>query len=461
MPKKLLLMILLVGAVAFTTTACGDKNDDTPEWEWPDPTPTPTPKPDEDVIKPRFVWIDAASNFHDYANDKAKIESDMAKVAQVGFTDIVVDVRPTCGDVLFRTTHTEQATKLASWAGGNGYHWEERTAEWDYLDAFIEAGHKVGLRVHAGFNTMVAGVNNSLGQLGMAFRDAKYRSWVTVLNTANGLESAMYASSGTKFLNPANDEAMEFLCDLLKDLAAYKDLDGIVLDRCRYDNFMSDFSDVTRTKFEQYIGKTITNWPADVMTPGNETLPAKLSDVQYKWLEFRVKTIHDFMAKASAAVKSVNPEISFGAYVGGWYTTYYEVGVNWASPRFSVVNTYPKWATVDYKNYGYADHLDLLIIGAYASVTNLYGNNEWSVEGFCKQAYNKVMRECTVVGGPDVGNGTGWESGGKDAEVVKSVDAAINACDGYFIFDLVHVKKYDYWNALERGIGQYLRSVEK
>jgi hypothetical protein len=71
------------------------------------------------------------------------------------------------------------------------------------------------------------------------------------------------------------------------------------------------------------------------------------------------------------------------------------------------------------------------------------------------------MRECTVVGGPDVGNGTGWENGGKDAEVVKSVDAAINACDGYFIFDLIHIKKYDYWNALERGIGQYLRSVQK
>ena len=106
MSKKLLLMFLFVGAVAFTTTACGDKKDDMPEWEWPDPTPTPTPKPDDDVIKPRFVWIDAASNFHDYANDKAKIESDMAKVAQVGFTDIVVDVRPTSGDVLFRTTHT-------------------------------------------------------------------------------------------------------------------------------------------------------------------------------------------------------------------------------------------------------------------------------------------------------------------------------------------------------------------
>jgi hypothetical protein len=242
MSKKLLLMFLFVGAVAFTITACGDKKNDMPEWEWPSPTPSPTPEPDDDVVKPRFVWIDAASNFHDYANDKDKIESDMAKVAQVGFTDIVVDVRPTCGDVLFRTTHTEQVTKLASWAGGQGYHWEERTAEWDYLDAFIEAGHKVGLRVHAGFNTMVAGVNNSLGQLGMAFRDTKYRSWVTVLNTANGLESAMYASSGTKFLkltlSPFHTHNLLFMPLLRKVSHAGREPDFITASRIVLNHFI-------------------------------------------------------------------------------------------------------------------------------------------------------------------------------------------------------------------------------
>ena len=50
-----------------------------------------------------------------------------------------------------------------------------------------------------------------------------------------------------------------------------------------------------------------------------------------KWLEFRAKAIHDFMKKAHQEIKSVNPNIKFGVYVGGWYSTYYEVGVNWAS----------------------------------------------------------------------------------------------------------------------------------
>lgn len=45
-----------------------------------------------------------------------------------------------------------------------------------------------------------------------------------------------------------------------------------------------------------------------------------------KWLEFRAKTIRDFMVKARAAVKGVNPDLKFGVYVGGWYSTYYDVG---------------------------------------------------------------------------------------------------------------------------------------
>lgn len=469
-----ILILLAVGVVAFATTSCTEEEPYVPEWEWGDgPSSddpgtedpgnenpgTEDPEPGEPAeLKPRYLWIDAAANFHDYANDKEKIESDMAKVAETGFTDIVVDVRPTMGDVLFRTDHIAQVEKLASWAGGKGYHWEVRTATWDYLDAFIEAGHKVGLRVHAGFNTMACGNTGSYGleSVGMVFRDSSRHDWVTVLNTADGLQSMMSVEDyGTKFLNPAHPEVVEFLCNLLKDLAAYEELDGIILDRCRYDDLMCDFSDISREQFEEYIGATVTNWPSDVMTPGSKKLPSRMSDLQYKWLEFRVKNIHDFVERAAGEVKSVNPDISFGAYVGGWYSSYYNEGVNWASPSYSTSSNY-SWASLDYKNYGYADHLDVLIIGAYASTSSIYGSSEWSVQGFCKLAHNKVMGDCVVVGGPDVGNGTGWTNGDVPGKATESVDAAINACDGYFCFDLIHVKMYDYWAALKKGFDAYI-----
>jgi len=79
-------------------------------------------------------------------------------------------------------------------------------------------------------------------------------------------------------------------------------------------------------------------------------------------LEFRVKTIHDFVVKAHDKVKSVNPKIQFGVYVGGWYSTYYDSGVNWASPKYDTSSNY-SWATPEYKNYGYADHLDFMLVG--------------------------------------------------------------------------------------------------
>ncbi|MEG0559662.1 MAG: alpha amylase family protein [Muribaculaceae bacterium] len=44
---------------------------------------------------------------------------------------------------------------------------------------------------------------------------------------------------------------------------------------------------------------------------------------------------------------------------------------------------------------------------------------------------------------------------------MKTVDACINAGDGYFVFDMIHVKNFDYWNALKEGIDKYLTSLEK
>ena len=72
------------------------------EWGKTDPTPEkPEVKP---TAKPRYVWIDAAANFDDYGNSVEKIREDCRKIAETGFTDIIVDVRPTTGDVLFKSS---------------------------------------------------------------------------------------------------------------------------------------------------------------------------------------------------------------------------------------------------------------------------------------------------------------------------------------------------------------------
>lgn len=435
-------------------TGCGlsscDKKPTTPDWEWDDTTTTnPNDK------KPRYLWVDAAANFPDFANSVENITRDLTIAKNTGFTDIIVDVRPTTGDVLFTTDMVDQVAYLGAWVNGT-YTRINRTATFDYLRAFIDEGHKLGLKIHAGFNTMVGGNTSSLGSQGVVFRDNVKKLWATDLNTTGGIVNIMNTSNNAKFFNPVRPEVQNYLISILEDLAAYQDLDGIVLDRCRFDGYESDFSSYTKTKFEEYIGSTVTNFPASVIPPGTEVgkIATPYPTYYKQWLEFRVKTIHDFIVKAKSKVKSVNPDIKFAVYVGGWYSTYYDVGVNWASPKYNTSGTYG-WATSNYKEFGYADHLDFMLIGAYAAANRVYGSSEWTMQGFCTKAKAVTMGDVPVSGGPD-GNSfyPSAVPAGTDVALAisNSVDACINAGDGYFFFDMIHLKQNNQWQFVKNGI---------
>ena len=410
--------------------------------------------------KERLVWIDAAANFKDYANSQENINKDMAKIKETGFTGVIVDVRPTNTGLLFKSDLEAPLTKVDAWV--NGYNWVERTATFDYLQAFIDAGKEVELDVYAAINTMIGGKQcpYGLGNNGPIFDGSIKKEWASVVNTADGLVNCMDMGDGTKFLNPANDEVVEYLLGILEDLAAY-DVAGIILDRCRYDDYelQSDFSDVSRAKFEDYIGEKIQNWPSDVFAPGADKLSSPVTQKQIQWMEFRAKNIHDFMEKASERVHSVNPDIRFGAYVGAWYSSYYYSGVNWASPNYNAKISYD-WATPEYSEYGYADHCDIMIIGAYASTSSIYGNHEWTMQGFCQRAKALFADDVPFIGGPDIGNATGFPDGGQGHIMPDIVDACINAStEGMFFFDLCHIKMYDYWGDIKKAFDQYLETL--
>jgi uncharacterized lipoprotein YddW (UPF0748 family) len=444
--------ILICLTILYLSGSCS-KNNKEYEWEWNDGIVN-------NSDKPRFIWIDAAANFPDFADSRDNILRDLQLAKNAGFTHIVVDVRPTTGDVLFKTAIVDQVRWLGAWMP-NGYTKIERTATWDYLEAFIDAAKESNLKIYAAINTMTGGNVTSLGSQGVLYRDQSKKEWATKLLTGAGnIVSTLAGGTGAKFFNPAHEDVQTYLCDLLEDLAAYEGLDGIILDRGRFDDLDSDFSEYTRRKFEEYLGFQIQNFPNDVMIPGTKagSLPSPMPPYFKQWLEFRVKTIHDFMEKAHNRVKAKNPKIDFGVYVGGWYSTYYGVGVNWASPKYNTEATYGSWASAKYKNFGYADLMDVILIGAYAPPSRVYGTSEWTVQGFCSRAVNFIKGDALVAGGPDVGNGE-WATA-TDAVINKaitqSVDAAMNACDGYFLFDMIHLKKKNQWQYVKEGIDNVL-----
>ena len=434
-----------------------DNGEETPE----NPDNQETPAPEKSEAKARLVWIDAAANFKDYANSKKNIADDMARLKETGFTGVVVEVRPTTAGVLFNSDVEKPLTQVDAWVTG-AYKWLKRTETFDYLQEFINAGKNVGLDVYAAINTMVGGKEcpYGLGSSGPLFDGSADKSWATVINTSDGLVSCMDLGTGTKFLNPANDDVVNYLLGILEDLAAY-DVKGIILDRCRYDDYelQSDFSEVSRKKFEEYIGKPLENWPGDVFNPGATKINSPITAMQRDWMEFRAKNIHDFMEKASNKVHSVNPNIRFGAYVGAWYSSYYFSGVNWASPSYNAGNMY-NWATAEYNQYGYADHCDIMLIGAYASTKSIYGSTEWTMQGFCQRAQRIFAGDVPFIGGPDIGNSSGFENGGQGKLMPDIVDACINAStEGMFFFDLCHIKMYDYWNDIKKAFDQYLSTL--
>jgi uncharacterized lipoprotein YddW (UPF0748 family) len=445
----------------FVGTACSSEPSN-PDWDW-DGDEEPG---GDTTVKPRYLWVDAAANFPDYANSKENIKRDLTLAKNTGFTDIVVDVRPTMGDVLFNTTAEQQVKKLDYWSGGN-YQFYERTVSWDYLQAFIDIGHELDLKIHAAINTFTGGSHYpyGLGQEGMLFRDNSKKDWATSVSLETGISNVMDVNSdtySTKFLNPVNQDVQNYILSLLGDLAKYN-VDGIFLDRCRFDDIASDFSDYTRKKFESYIGQEVANYPDDIMPPGTPVypVPSPLPKHYKKWLEFRAKTIHDFVVKARDKIKSVNQNVQFGVYVGAWYSSYYGVGVNWASPKYNTAAVYPAWASENYKDFGYADHLDFMLLGAYASADKIYGNGEWTVQGFCKNAKELLSGDVEFAGGPDVGNWNVPAGTNVNTAVTNTVDAAINSGDGYFLFDIIHLKMYNYWSDVEKGIDKYLESVDK
>lgn len=306
-----------------------------------------------------------------------------------------------------------------------------------------------------------------LGGQGMLFRETDKKSWASTYYLATGITNGMDLPTdasnyyATRFLNPCNDDVQTFLLNLIGDLARYN-VDAIILDRCRYDNLQADFSNDAKIKFQNYMktkGVTSFSFLKDVAKAGSESYtgqPTYFKD----WLAFRAKTIYDFMGKVVARVRSVNSNIKVGAYVGAWYADYYHSGVNWASRNYDPSIDYPAWANADYRKYGFANKLDVLLLGCYAGASSVYGSTEWTMQGFCTQAAAKLKGDVKFAGGPDVGNPSGFPGGKQATTVTLSVDACINAADGYFVFDMIHVRQFNYWNALKVGIDKYLNSLK-
>lgn len=409
-------------------------------------------------ISPKLMWIDATANIHHF-NNRDTIDYYLEKVKGLGFTDIVVDVRPISGHVLY---DSQYAPKLTDWDG------KEIHYTFDYLGYYIEKAHDIGLKVHASLNTFVAGHNYF--DIGPIYEKNK-SEWASVVyppdEQVSFIPITQEKQKYSAMVNPVNEEYQEYILNIFKEVVEkYKDLDGIILDRVRYDGFTADFSDLSRSKFEEYLGTELGSFPDDIykwQKDTNGNLYPHRGKYFLQWTEWRATVIRDFMKKAREIVKSTNPSISFGTYTGAWYPTYFEVGVNFASKYYDPSADFD-WASPTYMNTGYAEVLDLFTVGNYYTTitkedymeknpeikneTDLFAQkNIW----YCVEGSNEKLK--AIMGDNKFYGGILASQFYDDPEgLTESITMNLATSDGLMIFDIVHIIEKNLWEYVERGM---------
>ena len=252
------------------------------------------------------------------------------------------------------------------------------------------------------------------------------------------------------FVNPLIPEARRHELDIVHEIVSNYDIDGLVLDRCRYSNLNNDFSDRTRNAFARWLGRPISRWPQDVFSfaanPGAERSRGPLFK---PWLEFRAEVIRQLVRDIAHTARSVKPKITLGTYVGSWYPQYYEVGVNWGSSKTAL--RYP-WFTPNYPNTGYAEFFDWISTGCYYPTATREearseGVSEKGTVEFAADLSNQaVANGAYVYGGIFVPDYIG-----KPEELLRALNAAGRQSQGWMIFDISYVDDYGWWPVLERG----------
>lgn len=407
--------------------------------------------------KTKMLWFDATANFERFSF-RDSINFYLTKVQLLGFTDIVVDVKPITGEVLY---NSKIAPKMKEWSGF------ERFEDFDYLNVFIEEAHKRNLKVHASLNVFVGGHN--FFDRGIVYRE--YPNWQSINYTDSGfVPITKLKHKYSAMLNPSNDSVQNYQLSIISEVISfYPNLDGIILDRVRYDGIEADFSLLSKSQFENYLGEKIERFPDDIYKWEKNDVGEKFKKegkFYKKWLQWRASVIYNFFEKARRKVKQLNPSIIFGDYAGAWYPVYYEVGVNWASKSFDPSIEFD-WATDEYKNYGYAELLDLFTTGNYffeVTKEEVMNHNAeirkrseaamgpekepwYSVEGSAEIAERVVMNAVPIIGGLYV-----EQYKDNPDQFMRAVKMCLEKTKGVMIFDIVHVINYGWWNILKEAL---------
>ncbi len=240
-------------------------------------------------------------------------------------------------------------------------------------------------------------------------------------------------------VNPNNPEVQDYEISLAREVVRNYPVDGIIYDdRFRYGGMNADFSELTRGKFEQFVGKSLT-WPDDVFKfTLTRTLSKGIKPGPYydAWMAWRADVLHDYLSKVRRVIKDVRKTAQLGLYVGSWYGDYPALGENYASPQSEAGFWF---LSRDYRRTGNAPLLDFLISGCYYPTPTIYDAMVRGIGiGNCIESAailtNRMVRdECWTYTGIALSDFKDNPQG-----LINSLQAACASSQGVMVFDLSH-----------------------
>ena len=307
-----------------------------------------------------------------------------------------------------------------------------------------------GVRVpHSGFLFIADGNAKDWVKTNLSIKEK-----VNFVTETKFFKESEYPKGMLVYVNPINPEVQNRTLEIIKEIINDYEIDGIVLDRVRYDNFRIDFSDFSRNEFEKWLGKKLELFPEDIYelpSPLNKKGEIIKGKYYKEWVEWRAKNIKDFMIKIYETVKASNKKIILGDYVGGWYPEYWEVGVNWASSKYDPSLDYD-WATSTYKNTGYAELLDFLSPGLYYSYITEEEAKQSGLETYNSIEGGIKLLEKVVGNATKIFVGLYYPNLYDKERFRNAVQLSLTKTDGIMIFSHHYFVKDDKWYVLEYAL---------
>ncbi|GGF99008.1 hypothetical protein GCM10010912_49730 [Paenibacillus albidus] len=106
------------------------------------------------------------------------------------------------------------------------------------------------------------------------------------------------------FVNPLHPDVQAYERSIIKEVAANYDVDGIVLDWLRFDDYNMDMGNYTRTQYQNQYGY-------DPITIDFASDNAKREE----WNEWRTTKLGEYVRDVRSDLEGITPELFFGAYI--------------------------------------------------------------------------------------------------------------------------------------------------